>query len=75
MSFFEAFLGEVFSIIGFLLIAAGVYKVFQMSTDLHDMKDLLREIKHNTQDYTHQAAGVQAAEPPVVPDAILARDA
>jgi hypothetical protein len=51
VDFFGAFLGEVFSIIGFLVILAGVYKVFQMSTDLRETKELLRDIKRNTQDF------------------------
>jgi hypothetical protein len=34
----------------YALIVAGVYKLFQMAADVSEMKDLLRDIKRNTQD-------------------------
>jgi len=48
VDFLSAFLGEVFSILAFMMIAAGVYKLFQVSSDLRDIKGLLGEIKRNT---------------------------
>ena len=58
-----------------MLIAGGVYKVFQMATDLREMKDILREIKHNTHDYTVHPAAVAPQPVAVSPDAILTPDA
>jgi len=53
----------VFSIIGFLVILAGVYKVFQMSTDLRETKELLRDIKRNTQDFPARHLTGEASGP------------
>lgn len=50
MDSFGVFLGGVTSLFGFLLLLAAVYKVFQMSTDLRETKELLQDIKRNTQD-------------------------
>jgi hypothetical protein len=70
VDFFGAFLGEVFSIIGFLVILAGVYKIFQMSTDLRETKELLRDIKRNTQDFpAHRPAG--DASGPISPEDLV----
>jgi hypothetical protein len=71
VDFFGAFLGEVFSIIGFLVILAGVYKVFQMSTDLRETKELLRDIKRNTQQVfpAHPPAGDAAG--PISPEELV----
>jgi hypothetical protein len=48
VDYFGAFLGEVFSIIAVLIICSGVYKLFQMSGDLREVKELLQDIKRNT---------------------------
>lgn len=72
MDFFGAFLGEVFSIIGFLVILAGVYKVFQMSTDLRETKELLRDIKRNTQDVPARLPAGDASGPISAEDLVRA---
>ena len=40
------------SMIAMVAILAGIIKVFQMSSTLNEIKDLLGEIKRNTQDYS-----------------------
>jgi hypothetical protein len=47
VDFFGAFLGEAFSVLAFLIIASGVYKLFQISGDLRETKELLRDLKRN----------------------------
>jgi hypothetical protein len=41
----QAFFGEIISIVMFLLLGAGVMKVFQMASDIRDMKDAVMDIK------------------------------
>jgi hypothetical protein len=38
------------TIVVYAVILAGVYKLFQIATDVNEMKDLLRDIKRNTQE-------------------------
>ena len=71
MDVFGAFLGEVFSIIAFLLLLAGVYKVFQMSTDLREIKELLRDIKRNTQQVFPSRAPGGDAPGPISPEELV----
>ena len=47
------------SLIGFGLLVAGVLKAFQIAADMGEIKDLLRDIKRNTQDVSAE----RAAEP------------
>jgi hypothetical protein len=44
----QAFLGDVVSILFFVMLAAGMMKVFQMAGDVREMKDVLKDIKRNT---------------------------
>lgn len=45
MNFLQAIMGGMVSLVVYGMILAGVYKVFKISTDLTEIKDLLRDIK------------------------------
>lgn len=70
MDFFGAFLGEVFSILAFLIICAGIYKVFQVSTDLREIKGLLADIKRNTQGFGMPSTA-RPAPGPMTPEELV----
>ena len=56
MNFMQLAVGQVISLIVFGLLVAGVLKAFQMAADLGEIKDLLRDIKRNTQDVSAERA-------------------
>jgi hypothetical protein len=43
------FLPSFLSIIPYVIIALGLYKVVQMSTDMAEMKEILKDIRRNTE--------------------------
>lgn len=47
MDLLLSMLGTMFSLMAFALIGAGVMKAFQISTDLKEAKDILRDIRRN----------------------------
>ena len=59
---------EIFSSIVTLticaLIFAGIYKVFQISTDLGEIKDLLRDIRRNTDESLTPLACARPSQSP-----------
>ncbi len=38
------------SVIAYALLAFGIFKIYSISTDVSEIKDLLRDIKRNTED-------------------------
>jgi hypothetical protein len=46
----QAVLGTLVSTVIYAVILTGVVKLFQIATDLREVKDLLHDIKRNTQD-------------------------
>jgi hypothetical protein len=52
VSFLEVMLNQIFGLVSFALMAAGVWKAFQIANDLAEMKDILRDISRNTRDYS-----------------------
>ncbi len=71
MEFFGAFLGEVFSILAFLIICAGVYKLFQMSVDLREMKGLLGDIKRNMYTFPAPSPEPRSSSGPMTPEELV----
>ena len=47
VDFAQVALGNLVGIVGFVLLIAGVAKLFQLSTTLNEIKDLLTDIKRN----------------------------
>jgi hypothetical protein len=75
LDFLQAALGSIVSITAFALLVAGVLKTFQIATDLGEIKDLLRDIKRNTQDYSAPASKpVSAMDPEEVLRALRTGD-
>jgi hypothetical protein len=60
----QAFIGDIVSIILFVLVATGIMKVFQIATDVREMKDALLDIKRNTQDAVALPVAARQAAPP-----------
>ena len=50
MAPFQMVVSGIVTIVVYSLILAGVFKLFQIATSLSEIKDLLLDIKHNTQD-------------------------
>ena len=48
----QEFLGGIANLVMFFLVVAAVWKLFQIGTDLHEIKDALLDIKRNTQEMT-----------------------
>jgi hypothetical protein len=67
----QAFLGDVVSVLFFVMLAAGMMKVFQMAGDVREMKDLLKDIKRNTGQVPApvSAAAPMASATPTLPSA------
>ena len=57
--------GDMLSMIAMVGILAGIIKLFQMAATLGEIKELLSEIKRNTQDYSPAAQNLdrRPAEP------------
>jgi hypothetical protein len=54
-------LGVGTSLVMFFLVVAGVMKLFQLATDVRDMKEVLQDIRRNTQQVVPPAAVPAAA--------------
>jgi hypothetical protein len=64
-----ALLGSATTLVLFLCLAAGLMKVFQIASDLREMKDVLQDIKRNTQDVAMHP--VSAPTDPLSPEALV----
>ena len=62
MEFLSIAVSNIIGLVIFAMIAAGVFKIFRVASDMHEVKDLLREISRNTHDFT--PAGYRAAAEP-----------
>jgi len=67
VEFVLGFLGSAMNIAVLACIVAGVIKLFQMSADLRELKDVLHDIKRNTQAMSPVLPAVAPAAPPVTP--------
>ena len=63
LPFLQAIVGEMISLVAVVAILAGIIKVFQIATSLNEIKDLLTEIKRNTQDYSTVAGTSRSRTP------------
>lgn len=52
----QFFIGGMANIMVLFLVVAAVWKVFQMSTDVRELKGILSDIKRNTESYSPPAA-------------------
>ena len=50
------------AMVAYAVLLAGVYKVFKIAGDLNEIKDLLRDIRRNTQDPLHSAGPASAPQ-------------
>lgn len=51
------------SVVMYSLVIFGIYKVFQIGVDVNEIRDLLRDIKRNTQDLSPLPSQVQSPVP------------
>ena len=51
------------SVVMYSLVIFGIYKVFQIGADVNEIRDLLRDIKRNTQDLSPAPSQVQSPVP------------
>lgn len=61
--FIQEFVGGMMTLVVYGMIFAGVYKVFQISTDLNELKDLLRDIRRNTDSQLSPVAAAKSNQP------------
>ena len=55
MGALQVVIGGVVTIVVYTLILFGIFKVFQIAGEVSEIKDLLQDIKRNTQDATPAA--------------------
>jgi hypothetical protein len=60
MSSIADFLGAGTTLVMFGLIIAAVVKLFQLASDVHELKDVLQDIRRNTQESVRPFAAVSA---------------
>ena len=67
--FFQAIIGDTLTMVAIIAILAGIMKIFQIATSLNEIKDLLRDIKRGTEDYSPVAGASRqrAFEPSIRP--------
>jgi hypothetical protein len=65
---FQTIIGSVTALVVYGLIVAGVIKIFQVHTELHEIKELLRDIRRNTQ---HGLAPVASNAPYQSPEELI----
>jgi len=70
-AFVQELVSSVFTFVVYALIFAGVYKIFQMSTELGEIKDLLRDIRRNTDHHLNPPAASEQSPPSQSPDDLL----
>jgi hypothetical protein len=63
LGYVQAAISQIISLAAFCLVVAGVLKVFQISTDMGEIKDLLKDIKRNTSDYSPERLKAQVPPP------------
>ena len=68
----EFFMGGIANIMVLFLVVAGIWKVFQMATDLREMKGILNDMKRNTQSYAPPAPA-PAASNELTPEELVRR--
>lgn len=52
LSILQAIIGDAISLAAVVAVLAGIIKQFQIAASLNEIRDLLAQIKRNTQDYT-----------------------
>ena len=67
----QAIIGDMVSLVAVMAILAGIIKVFQIGSTLNEIKDVLGEIRRNTQDYSPSAAASRPGSPIRSADALL----
>jgi len=74
MSSIPDFLGAGTSLVMFALVVAGVMKLFQIASDVREMKDALLEIRRNTKDQVRLPAtpGLSASGAPTPEELVRA---
>jgi hypothetical protein len=62
MDMAQAFLGEIVAILGYALVGTAVYKLFQIATELSEIKALLQKSARNTSLGPESSSTVSAAD-------------
>ena len=63
MDGFQVVVGSVTSLLLYGLLIAGVYKAFQVHAELGEIKELLRDIRRNTEAHPSGAPALAPASP------------
>ena len=71
MGIAQAFFGDILSVVLFALLAAGIIKIFQVASDVREMKDVVLDIKRNTQDIPIPARQAAPLLGPVSPEELV----
>ena len=62
MDIARSLFGEILAIAGYAVLFAAVYKLFQISTDLGEIKDLLKGQRRNNELLVHAQPGNDGAD-------------
>lgn len=71
MSAIPDLLGAGTTLVMFALVVAGVMKLFQLASDVRDMKDVLQDIRRNTQQHAAPSLGAPAASGVPTPEELV----
>ncbi len=70
MDFLPALLGSATSLVLLLCVGAGLMKLFQIAGDVRELKDVLHDIKRNSQDLGSPRV-MSAPSDPLSPEALV----
>ena len=70
----QEFLSGIANLVMFFLVIAAVWKLFQMGTDLHEIRTSLDQIKRNTHEHEPPApVAATSADTPLTPEELVRR--
>jgi hypothetical protein len=71
LSGFESFIGGGLTVIVYTLILVSIYRVFQIGTEVSEIKELLKDIKRNTASGESQRSLTHVSSPPESAEALV----
>jgi hypothetical protein len=63
MGTFQVMIGGIISIVFYSVVLGGLYKIFQISSELGEIKEVLKDIRRNTEDVSPAALSARQASP------------
>jgi hypothetical protein len=74
VEFSGALVGGLLTIVAYAVIAAGLYKIFQIATDIREIKDMVASARRSPLGATPPVPGIAAGLAPVISQDLMADD-